>query len=57
MRTLLHRGRETFMGRLMFITHVQHGICYADDAAHIFLLGVIALVLIAVCGACASYYH
>ena len=36
------------MGRLMFNAHVQCGIWYADDAAHIVLLGVIALVLVAV---------
>ena len=27
----------------------------ADDAARMFLLGVIALVLVAVCGACANW--
>ena len=37
----------------MFNAHVQCGIWYADDAAHIVLLGVIALVL--VCGACANW--
>ena len=40
--------RHARMGRLMFSTHVQRGIWYADNAAHMVLLGVIALVLVAV---------
>ena len=43
------------MGRQMFNTHVQRGIWYANDAAHMFLLGVIALVLVVVCSACANW--
>ena len=42
----------------MFDMHVQRGIWYADDAAHIFVVGVIALVcivLVAVCGAYANW--
>ena len=40
--------RHACMGCLMFNVHVQCGIWYADDAAHMVLLGVIALVLVAV---------
>ena len=47
--------RHACIGRLMFNMHVQRGIWYADDAAHMFLVGVIAPVLIAVCGACANW--
>ena len=43
------------MGHQMFNAHVQCGIWYADDAAHMFLVGVIALVLVAVCSACANW--
>ena len=35
------------MGHQMFNAHVQCGIWYADDTAHIVLLGEIALVLVA----------
>ena len=35
--------------------YVWHDIWYADDAAHIFLVGVIVLVVVAVCSACANW--
>ena len=36
-------------------TYVKRGIWYEEDAAHIFLVGVIALVLVAVCNAYANW--
>ena len=42
------------MGRLVFNMYISRGTWYADDAAHVFLVGVIALVVVAVCSACAN---
>ena len=39
----------------MLNTHVHCSIWYADDAMHVFLVGVIALVLVAVCSTCAIW--
>ena len=39
---------QVYAWRLMFNVHVWRSVWYADDAAHIYMVGVIALVLVTV---------
>ena len=45
---------HAYVWRLMFNMCVYHSTWYADDAANVVLVGVIALVVVAVCSACAN---
>ena len=38
----------------MFNMYVHCGVWYTDDEAHVLLVGVIALVVAAVCSACSN---